>query len=155
MVGMPNGRPVDRFARLRTLGRESAKVPRWPSSGTDLPAPRSGFYIANGFTKRSSRGGLEGPEVRNKVFDLSTKRELTNGFGNALTTAVELAVTPALMALIGWYVDRWLGTSPAFFLFLFVFTLGYVSWREYTQYQARMEQQEQQLLGTETDRRAA
>lgn len=89
------------------------------------------------------------------MFDLSTKRELNNGFGNALTTAVELAVTPALMALFGWYLDRWVGTTPLFFLFFFVFTLGYVSWREYTQYQVKMEQQEQQLLGTETDRSAA
>jgi F0F1-type ATP synthase assembly protein I len=88
------------------------------------------------------------------VFDLSTKRELNNGFGNALTTAVELAVTPALMGLIGWQIDRWLGTSPAFFLFLFVFTLVYVSWREYTSYQSKMEQQESQLLGPKADRSA-
>ena len=81
------------------------------------------------------------------VFDLSTKRELNNGFGNALTTAVELAVTPALMALIGWQVDRWLGTTPFLFLFLFVFTVAYVSWREYTKYQLRMQQHEQDLLG--------
>jgi F0F1-type ATP synthase assembly protein I len=89
------------------------------------------------------------------VFDLSTKRELNNGFGNALTTAVELAVTPALMALIGWQVDRWLGTSPAFFLFLFVFTVAYVSWREYTEYQGNMDRQQQELLAPKRDRGAA
>jgi F0F1-type ATP synthase assembly protein I len=80
------------------------------------------------------------------VFDLSAKRELNNGFGNALTTAVELAVTPALMALIGWQVDRWLDTSPIFLVFLFAFTVVYVSWREYTRYQARMADQERELL---------
>jgi hypothetical protein len=58
------------------------------------------------------------------VFDLSTKRELNNGFGNALSTAVELAVTPAQMALIGWQLDRWLGTFPIVFLFLFAFTVA-------------------------------
>ena len=83
------------------------------------------------------------------MFDLSTKRELNNGFGNALSSAVELAVTPALMALIGWQVDRWLGTSPLVFLFLFTFTVGYVSWRNYTTYQIKMRDQERELLGPE------
>ena len=81
------------------------------------------------------------------MFDLSTKRELNNGFGNALSTAVELAVTPALCALVGWQIDRWLGTAPFFLIFLFVFTIGYVSWREYTRYTAKMDRQEHDLLG--------
>jgi hypothetical protein len=89
------------------------------------------------------------------VFDLSAKRELNNGFGNALSTAVELAVTPALMALVGWQIDRWLGTSPVVFLFLFTFTVAYVSWREYTRYQDRMARQEQELLGPKRDRSPA
>lgn len=88
------------------------------------------------------------------MFDLSAKRELNNGFGNALTSAVELAVTPALCALLGWQIDRWLGTSPLFLLFLFVFTVGYVSWRQYTTYEAKMSRQEQELLGPKRDRKA-
>lgn len=88
------------------------------------------------------------------MFDLSAKRELNNGFGNALTTAVELAVTPALMALLGAQIDRWLGTSPLVFLFLFVFTFGYVSWREYVRYTAKMDSQQRELLGTTGDRSA-
>jgi F0F1-type ATP synthase assembly protein I len=82
------------------------------------------------------------------VFDLSAKRELNNGFGNALSTAVELAVTPALMALLGWQLDRWLGTSPIFFIVLFAFTIGYVSWREYHRYVAKMGREEQALFGS-------
>lgn len=89
------------------------------------------------------------------MFDLSAKRELNNGFGNALTAAVELAVTPALFALLGWQIDRWLGTSPLFFLFLFVFTVAYVSWRQYMTYEAKMRHQEQELLGPNADRRTA
>ena len=89
------------------------------------------------------------------MFDLSAKRELNNGFGNALSTAVELAVTPALMALVGWQIDRWLGTSPLVFLFLFAFTIAYVSWREYTRYTARMNRQEHELLAPKQDRRPA
>ncbi len=87
------------------------------------------------------------------MFDLSAKRELNNGFGNALSSAVELAVTPALMALIGWQLDRWLGTSPLLFLFLFAFTIGYVAWRQYTAYQAKMSQHEHELLAPKVDRR--
>jgi F0F1-type ATP synthase assembly protein I len=81
------------------------------------------------------------------VFDLSAKRALNNGFGNALSTAVELAVTPAIVALVGWQLDRLLGTFPLFFIVLFAFTIGYVSWREYVRYQAKMEHEERQLLG--------
>lgn len=88
------------------------------------------------------------------MFDLSAKRELNNGFGNALTAAVELAVTPALLALIGWQLDRWLGTSPLFLLVLFVFTVGYVSWKQYIGYDAKMRQQEQQIPGHRPDRPA-
>ena len=89
------------------------------------------------------------------MFDLSAKRELNNGFGNALTAAVELAVTPALLALIGWQIDRWLGTSPLFLLVLFTFTVGYVSWKQYVGYDAKMRQQEQQIPGHRTDRPSA
>jgi F0F1-type ATP synthase assembly protein I len=86
------------------------------------------------------------------VFDLSAKRQLNEGFGNALTAAVELSVTPALMGLLGWQIDRWLGTGPFVFLFLFVFTLGYVMWRQYSIYTGSMARQEQELLG---DRRSS
>ena len=45
--------------------------------------------------------------------DLSTKQDLNRGAGDALSTAFELAVTPAILALVGWRLDAWLGTSPA------------------------------------------
>ena len=46
------------------------------------------------------------------AFELSSKRELNKGFGDALQVAVELAVTPAIFAFLGWKLDSWLGTSP-------------------------------------------
>ncbi len=81
------------------------------------------------------------------MFDLSAKRELNNGFGNALTVAVELAVTPALMALIGWQLDRWAGTAPLFLVVLFVFTVCYVGWKQFVAYDTKMRRQEHELLG--------
>jgi F0F1-type ATP synthase assembly protein I len=149
---MPAHSPY-RVASLRTLTRESAKVPRRPMGEADLPAPRRVFYIANSFTSVRREAGSRVLRSGTTVFDLSAKRELNNGFGNALSTAVELAVTPALMALVGWQIDRWLGTSPLFLLFLFVFTVAYVSWREYTRYSSRMDRQERELLGGTDDRR--
>jgi F0F1-type ATP synthase assembly protein I len=81
------------------------------------------------------------------AFDLSAKRELNKGFGDAMAVAVELAVTPAIFAFLGWRLDAWLGTTPLFLLVLFLFTFTYVAWRELTRYRLRMEEQEQQLLG--------
>ena len=81
------------------------------------------------------------------MFDLSAKRELNKGFGDALQTAVELAVTPAIFAFAGWWIDARLGTSPAFLLFFFLFTFSYVAWKQYRLYQDRMVRQERELLG--------
>ena len=85
------------------------------------------------------------------AFDLSAKRELNKGFGDALAVAVELAVTPAIFAFLGWRLDEWLGTTPAFLVGLFLFTFCYVAWREYTRYQLRMDRHQQQLLGGTRD----
>lgn len=89
------------------------------------------------------------------MFDLSAKRELNNGFGNALATAVELAVTPAIFALVGWKIDEWLGTSPLFLIFLFLFTFCYVVWRQFVQYDAKMNSQADELLGPKSDRKSS
>ena len=81
------------------------------------------------------------------MFDLSAKRELNNGFGNALSTAVELAVTPALVGLIGWWIDGRLGTRPFIFVALFAFTIGYVFWKQFVAYKSNMERHERELFG--------
>ena len=79
-------------------------------------------------------------------FDLSAKRELNKGFSDALNAAVELAVTPAVLALIGWQIDRWLGTSPVFLIALFVFTLSYVAWKHFVLYSSQMDQEHDRLF---------
>jgi hypothetical protein len=85
------------------------------------------------------------------VFDLSAKRELNKGFGDALQVAVELAVTPAIFAFLGWRLDKWLGTTPVFLLFFFLFTFSYVAWREYTRYQLRMDRHQADLFAPKQD----
>jgi F0F1-type ATP synthase assembly protein I len=66
--------------------------------------------------------------------DLRERRELNNGFGEALSRAFELAATPAIFGGLGWLVDRQLGTSPLFLLVFFFFAIigvGYMAWFRY------------------------
>jgi F0F1-type ATP synthase assembly protein I len=72
------------------------------------------------------------------VSDPSTKRELNRGFGDALATAFELALTPAIVAFLGWRLDLWLGTTPLFLAGFFLFTMGYEIWKLFRRYEARM-----------------
>jgi len=81
------------------------------------------------------------------VADPSARRELNRGAGDALSMAFELAVTPALMALIGWLLDVWLGTSPLFLLALFLFTVCYEVWKQFVRYDARMRDQQARVVG--------
>ena len=66
--------------------------------------------------------------------DLRERRELNNGFGDAMSRAFELAATPAIFAGLGWLLDRWLGTQPLFLIVLFFFAVAgvsYMTWRRY------------------------
>jgi F0F1-type ATP synthase assembly protein I len=89
------------------------------------------------------------------VSDLSAKRELNNGFGNSMSVAVELVVSPILMGLIGWRIDVRLGTTPLFALVLFLAALGYLMWKQFALYTARMDHQAQELLAPKFDRHRA
>lgn len=80
------------------------------------------------------------------MFDLSAKRDLNRGFGNALSVAVELSVTPAIFALVGWWIDDALGTTPLFLLSLFLFVSAYMAWKLFNRYDARMRDEERRLL---------
>jgi F0F1-type ATP synthase assembly protein I len=79
--------------------------------------------------------------------DLRERRELNNGFGNALSRAFELALTPLIMGFLGFLLDGRFGTRPAFMLALFVFTVGYLGWKYYVQYDADMKAHERRLMG--------
>jgi len=81
--------------------------------------------------------------------DLSERRELNNGFGNALSKAVELVVTPLIFAFVGHLIDNRLGIGPVFALGLGTFTLGYVSWKFFAGYEARMRIEEDRVLKRE------
>lgn len=77
------------------------------------------------------------------------RRELNNGFGNALSKAVELVVTPLIFAFLGHLLDRWLNTGMVFAIGLGAFTLAYVSWKFYMGYDAQMRAEEDRVLKRE------
>lgn len=85
--------------------------------------------------------------------NLQDKRELNTGFGDALARAFELVVTPGVFALLGWLLDRKLGTTPIFAFVFFFAVLGYVIWKMWTGYVADMERHERGLgVGKASDR---
>jgi F0F1-type ATP synthase assembly protein I len=67
-----------------------------------------------------------------------------NNYGDGLSIAFELVATPAIFGLIGFAVDRWLGTTPLFILAFsgvaFVTVLSLTLWR----YDAAMERPERE-----------
>jgi F0F1-type ATP synthase assembly protein I len=55
--------------------------------------------------------------------ELRDRRDTYNGFGEALSRAVELVVTPLIFGLLGYALDRGLGTVPVFAVVLSLFAL--------------------------------
>lgn len=93
----------------------------------------------------SPSGASEQPG--NMDVNLSARRELKNGFGDALSAAFEMVLTPAILGAIGFLIDRWLGTLPVFTITLAVFTLGYELWKAWVRYEADMDRHERELRG--------
>ncbi|MDH4145713.1 MAG: AtpZ/AtpI family protein [Acidimicrobiia bacterium] len=76
----------------------------------------------------------------------SYRRELNNGFGDALARAFEFAVTPVVFGVLGFLVDRWLGVVPLFTLLFSLTVLAYMFWKMWREYDAAMRLQEQKVL---------
>ena len=70
--------------------------------------------------------------------DQPDRRELYNGFGDTLSRAIEMVVTPAIFAGVGFLLDGAAGTRPLFTLVLFVIVFSYVAWRQWWLYDRRM-----------------
>jgi F0F1-type ATP synthase assembly protein I len=79
-----------------------------------------------------------------RFFDLRARREMHNGFGDALARAFELVVTPLVFAVLGWLLDGWLGTRPVFTVVLAVFAVAGVVIRMYYGYELEMRRHEQE-----------
>ena len=77
---------------------------------------------------------------------LREKRELNNGFGNALSRAFEIAVTPAIFGAMGYALDRWLGIVPVLTIALLVFGLVGMFVRLWYGYDAEMRAQDDNAI---------
>ena len=83
--------------------------------------------------------------------DLRDRRELNNGFGNALSRAVELTVTPMIFGFFGWLLDGRLGTRPIFMLMFFAFVVGYTVWKHFTLYSHTMDIEQRKATNGRTE----
>ena len=79
--------------------------------------------------------------------DLSQRRELNNGAGNALSRAVEITVTPLIFGFFGYLLDGRLGTRPLCMIVFFLFVLGYTLWKQFVLYGKAMDAEQQKLFG--------
>jgi F0F1-type ATP synthase assembly protein I len=79
--------------------------------------------------------------------ELRDRQDLNNGFGNALTRAVEIVVTPMIFGFFGYLLDGRLGTRPAFMLVFFLLVLGYTLWKHSAAYGVAMDREQDKLLG--------
>ena len=92
--------------------------------------------------------GVEHEPRNPKLTDafLRERQELNNGGGDAQARAFELALTPAIMGFFGYWLDRWLGTSPAFLVGLVLVTMAYLMWKFFVRYDAEMRAHEDRLF---------
>ena len=69
--------------------------------------------------------------------------DVQNGFGDGLAKAFELVLTPAILGLAGFGLDRWLGVTPLFTIVLTLWALavvGYLTWYRYEAEMRRLEE---------------
>ena len=60
-----------------------------------------------------------------------------SGFGDGLAQAIDMIGPPVILGVLGWLLDSWLHTSPAFLIGLAVLGVAGVFVRTYYEFQAR------------------
>jgi F0F1-type ATP synthase assembly protein I len=74
--------------------------------------------------------------------DLNHKRDLYNGFGDGLAKAFEFAVTPGIFGVLGYLLDRAIGTLPVFTIILTLLCVVGMFLKTWYVYDADMKAQE-------------
>jgi hypothetical protein len=69
-----------------------------------------------------------------KRWRLPDLKSRDKGFGDGLSAAFEMVVTPAIFGVLGFFLDRFLGTVPVFTLVFSVAVLSYMVWKFWAQY---------------------
>jgi len=78
-----------------------------------------------------------------------------NAVADGFAKAVEFVVTPMIFGVGGYFLDRWLGTSPIFTAILFFWALTVTVGMAIRDYNARMRAEEDRLMGRRSDTRTA
>jgi F0F1-type ATP synthase assembly protein I len=78
--------------------------------------------------------------------ELRDRQDLNNGFGNALSRAVELATAPVIFGFLGYLLDGRLGTRPLFMIGLFLFAFCYLAWKQFSHYGVQMEKAQREAI---------
>ena len=74
------------------------------------------------------------------------RRELYNGFGNALALGMEFALGPVIFGGLGWYLDGRLGISPILTVVLGIVGVVASFLRTWYRYDAEMREKESQAI---------
>jgi len=70
-----------------------------------------------------------------------------NAVADGFAKAVEFVVTPMIFGVGGYFLDRWLGTSPIFTAILFFWALTVTIGMAIRDYNAKMRVEEDRLMG--------
>jgi F0F1-type ATP synthase assembly protein I len=122
-------------------------------SDRDLRREGALSYIFRGFATRPPPGGhfptncpatgwRLGP-AKDDV-EQNDKRGLYNGFGDGLAQAFEFAVTPAIFGVIGYFIDRAIGTVPLFTIILSLLCVVGIFLKTWYVYDAAMKAHEEE-----------
>jgi F0F1-type ATP synthase assembly protein I len=110
-------------------------------------------YIFRDFTKRSPPwrplpDQLYGTDRRlgpaKDDVEQNDKRGLYNGFGDGLAQAFEFAVTPAIFGVLGYILDRAIGTVPIFTIILALLCVIGIFLKTWYAYDAAMKVHEEE-----------
>jgi F0F1-type ATP synthase assembly protein I len=71
----------------------------------------------------------------------------SNAIADGFAKAVEFVVTPMIFGVGGFFLDRWLGTSPVFTVILFVWALTVTVGMAVRDYNQKMRAEEDRLMG--------
>ncbi len=94
--------------------------------------------VDNGDAEREESPPSEGWRRALSPAVLTQRRELYQGFGDTLAVAFELAITPVIIGLMGYGLDRWLGTLPILTIIFVLLAIVGLSARMWYGYDARM-----------------
>jgi F0F1-type ATP synthase assembly protein I len=90
--------------------------------------------------------------------DLAKWSQMSTGGGNSVadgfSKAVEFVLTPLLCAVIGHFLDAWLGTGPVLTVVLGAWALAVTVGMTVRRYNEYMRAEEERLLGPRTRRSA-